>query len=43
MLIRSASNRFERSYRPLTSPVRGGVALRKIMPASRRVVGPEMR
>lgn len=44
MLIRNASNRFERSYKPLTSGgTRGGVSLTKITPKARRVVGPAMR
>ena len=43
MLIRSASNRYERSYRALTTATRGGVSLRKITPVARRVVGPAMR
>lgn len=43
MLIRNASSRFERSYKPLTSATRGGVSLTKITPAKRRVVGPAMR
>lgn len=43
MLIRNASSRFERSYRPVTSTSRGGIGLAKITPAARRVVGPAMR
>lgn len=43
MLIRNASARFERSYKPVTSATRGGVSLTKITPVARRVVGPSMR
>ena len=43
MLIRNASARYERSYKPVTTTTRGGVSLTKITPAARRLVGPAMR